>query len=195
MRRLLALFGLMLAGCGMLAPAASGAVTGGPASAPGLVRGYERGFVAAEGGERNAAYDVALVALPDGSLQVTETITHVFPQDQERHGITRDIRVRAGYQDREDVYRYYRMSGLTVSSPTGAPADVDQSDFGAYVHLRIGSADRTVNGQQTYVINYTLAHVVNEIDAERAELVHDLVGVANEEVYDEVTASISAPGG
>lgn len=180
MRRLLVLFGLLL---GLLAYAV-------PAGAsPNL----DRGFVAVGTGERVGAYENAMVLERDGSVRITETISHIFPAGEERHGITRDIRVRAGYQDREDVYRYYRMSDLAVSSPTGAPADVDESDFGAYVHLRIGSPDETVSGTQTYVISYTLAHVVNGIDSERAEFVHDVVGVANEQWYDEITATVTAP--
>ncbi len=146
-------------------------------------------------GERIGAYDVTLEVRPDGSVDVTEKLTQIFPDGEERHGITRDIRVRAGYQGREDVYRFYRLSGLKVSSPTGAPADVSRDDYGAYVHLRIGSPDRTVSGTQTYVIRYRLAHVVNEIDSTHAELVHDVVGVANEQHYDAIRARVSFPGG
>lgn len=171
-----------------------------PLAPAGATADPDRGFVAAgllpaaESGERNSAYDNTMVLAQDGSVRITETITHVFPAGQERHGITRDIRVRAGYRGSEDVYRYYRLTDLTVSSPTGAPAQVQESDFGAYLHLRIGSPDETVTGSHTYVIAYTLANVVNEIDADSAEFVHDVVGVANEEVYDEITASIAGPG-
>lgn len=155
--------------------------------------GLDRGFVAVGTGERNTAYDNAMVLREDGSVRITETITHAFPGGQDKHGITRDIRVRAGYQNREDVYRYYDLTDLEVSSPSGAPADVQESDYGAYLHLRIGSPDETVTGEQIYVIAYTLAKVVNAIDNDRAEFVHDVVGAANEEWYDSVTASVAAP--
>ena len=155
--------------------------------------GLDRGFVAVGTGERNTAYDNAMVLNKDGSVRITETITHAFPDGEAKHGITRDIRVRAGYQNREDVYRYYELSDLEVSSPSGAPADVQESDYGAYLHLRIGSPDETVSGSQTYVIAYTLAKVVNAIDSDRAEFVQDVVGAANEEWYDSVTATIEAP--
>lgn len=179
LRRLLAVVALLL-GLGLLAA---------PAGASGL----DRGFVAVGTGERIGAYDNAMVLNPDGSVRITETITHIFPEGQERHGITRDIRIRAGYRDSQDVYRYYRLSDLQVTSPTGAPTDVDESELGAYLHLRIGSPDETVSGSQTYVIAYTLAHVVNEIDADRAEFVQDIVSTANEQWYDEITASVTAP--
>ena len=87
-----------------------------------------------------------------------------------------------------------QLTDLEVSSPTGAPADVSESDYGAYVHLRIGSPNQTVTGTQTYVIAYTLAHIVNEIDATHAEFVHDVVGAANEQTYDKVTARVTSPG-
>jgi len=170
------------------------AVLAGVAPAYATASGLERGFVAVGTGERITAYDNTMQLAEDGSVRVTETITHQFPSSgPERHGITRDIRVRAGYQNREDVYRYYRMSDLTVSSPTGAPADVSESDFGAYIHVRIGSPDETVSGTQTYVISYTLAHVVNAIDDQRAEFVHDVVGIANEQWYDQINATVEAP--
>ncbi|MEI2779178.1 MAG: DUF2207 domain-containing protein [Tetrasphaera sp.] len=144
--------------------------------------------------EQIADYRVSIELDRDGSARIEERITQVFPDGQERHGITRDIRVRAGYRDREDVYRYFQLSQLSVSSQTGAPTDVRQDDYGAYVHLRIGSPDETVTGRQTYVISYRLAHIVNEIDTERAEFVHDIVGAANEQSYGSISASVTSPG-
>lgn len=143
--------------------------------------------------ERVTRFAVTMTLRRDGSVRVVETEMHRFPSGETRHGILRDIRVRAGYRDRTDVYRYYPLSDLTVTSPTGAPTDVQRSEYGPYVHLRIGNPDVTVSGTQTYVISYTLAHVVNEIDATSAEFVHDVVGTANEQVYDRVTASVRAP--
>ena len=145
--------------------------------------------------ERVSEFDVTLDLQPDGAVVITERLTQVFPAGAERHGITRDIKVRAGYQDREDVYRLYRLTDLSVTSPSGAPSDVSREDYGAFVHLRIGSPDETVSGTQTYVLTYRLENVVNEIDATHAEFVHDVVGLANEQIYDEITARVSFPGG
>lgn len=143
--------------------------------------------------EQIADYRVSIELDRDGSARIEERITQVFPDGQERTWITRDIRVRAGYRDREDVYRYFQLSQLSVSSQTGAPTDVRQDDYGAYVHLRIGSPDETVTGE-TDVISYRLAHIVNEIDTERAEFVHDIVGAANEQSYGSISASVTSPG-
>ena len=46
----------------------------------------------------------------DGSVVVTETISWRFPDGEERHGIQRNVKVRAGYQESETQYR-------TTSSP------------------------------------------------------------------------------
>jgi len=178
--------------------AALGIGLAGPAAARNVAAAHfgqaaAAGFVAADG-EVVGDYQVDIALAEDGSARITETLTQVFPEGQERHGITRDIRVRAGYQNRDDVYRYYQLTDLEVSSPTGAPADVSESDYGAYVHLRIGSPEETVTGTQTYVIAYTMAHIVNEIDATHAEFVHDVVGAANEQTYDKVTARVTSPG-
>ncbi|MFZ1373319.1 MAG: DUF2207 domain-containing protein, partial [Nostocoides sp.] len=176
-----------------MAPALAHAAALDRASGLDRATSLDRGFAAVGVEERIGSYVNAMELRRDGSVAITETIEHIFPDGAERHGITRDIRVRAGYQDRDDVYRYYRLSDLQVSSPSGAPVDVQESDFGAYVHLRIGSPDEVVSGTHTYVIAYTLADVVNVIDTERAEFVHDVVGIANEQWYDEIVATVAAP--
>ena len=81
----------------------------------------------------------------DGSVVVTETITWRFPEGEERHGILRNVKVRAGYQDSETQYRYYELTGVSVTSPSGAPTDISISDFGAYRQIRVGSPSQTVS--------------------------------------------------
>ena len=86
-------------------------------------------------------YAVSYAVQRDGSMDVTQRIRWDFPDGEERHGIFRTIQVRAGYQDSTTQYRHYELSDVEVSSPTGAPTDVDLSDFGAYEQVRIGNAD------------------------------------------------------
>ena len=64
------------------------------------------------------------------------------------------MQVRAGYRDSQTQYRYYSLSDVRVTSPTGAPTDVSISDFGAEKRIRIGSPSRTVSGTQTYVVSF-----------------------------------------
>ena len=72
----------------------------------------------------------------DGSVVVTETITWRFPEGEERHGILRNVKVRVGYQDSDTQYRYYELTGVSVTSPSGAPTDISISDFGAFRQIR-----------------------------------------------------------
>src|SRR5690606_13394299 len=108
-------------------------------------------------------FAVSYAVRSDGSMDVTQRIRWDFPEGEERHGIFRTIQVRAGYQDSTTQYRHYELSDVEVTSPTGAPTDVDISDFGAYEQVRIGNADETVSGVQEYVLRYTLGNVVNDV--------------------------------
>ncbi|MCE1178502.1 MAG: DUF2207 domain-containing protein [Micrococcales bacterium] len=127
----------------------------------------------------------------DGSATVTQHITWQFPEGEERHGITRNIKVRAGYQDREDTYRYYDLSDVSVTSPTGAPTDLQINDFGAYKRLRIGSPTETVRGSQQYVIKFRLANIVNGL-SDHAEFYYNVIDASNSDDYAGVQVSVRA---
>ena len=57
----------------------------------------------------------------DGSVIVTEQIRWRFPEGEERHGILRNVKVRAGYRDSETQYRVLRaerrLGHLAVRGP------------------------------------------------------------------------------
>ena len=138
-------------------------------------------------------YDATYQVNRDGSVDITQTIDWTFPDAEERHGIIRTVTVRAGYQDSQTQYRYYSLSNVEVSSPTGAPTDVSISDFGAEKQIRIGSPTRTVSGTQTYLVSFRLEHVVNDIGDGTAEFYYNHVAPSNEYDYRQVTASVTGP--
>lgn len=148
------------------------------------------GFASMDGATR---YDVSYDVDRDGGVAVTQTIEWQWPAGQERHGIYRDVQVRAGYQNLPDRYRYYELSDVRVSSPTGAPTNLQITDQGATQRLRIGSPDITVSGRHTYVVSYRLANVVNDIGDGTAEFYTNLVDTSNSTVMQQVTARVSAP--
>ena len=121
------------------------------------------GTAHAVGDEAMERFAVVYDLQPDGSVQVSETITWRFPPGEQRHGIFRNIVVRMGYQDQEGKYRYYELTDVEVSSPSGAPADFRVSDNGAAREIRIGSADEWTEGTQVYELRYTLHNVLNPI--------------------------------
>ena len=96
--------------------------------------------------EQADSLHTSIEAQPDGSVVVTEQITWRFPDGEDRHGIYRLVRVRAGYQDSTTRYRYYALSGVEVTSPSGAPTDITIEDDGADRRIRIGSPSLTVAG-------------------------------------------------
>ena len=79
--------------------------------------------------DQATSFDVTFEVAEDGSVLVTERITWEFPSDEARRGIERLVTTSVGYQDSEEVYRRYRISDITASSPTGAPDDVGVTDF------------------------------------------------------------------
>lgn len=186
MRRLGAL--LLLAAATLLgAPATAYALGGQPAR-------DTAGFALVDG-ERAESFTVDYVLEADGSVVVTQHLRWHFPDGESRHGIYRNVRVRAGYQDREDAYRYYELSEVSASSPTGAPTDLSVTDDGAFKQIRVGSPDETVTGTQEYVIRFRLAHYVNDIGDGTAEFYYNLIDSTNYEVYENVTATLRAPAG
>ena len=121
------------------------------------------GSAHAVGDEAMERFSVVYDLQPDGSVAVEETITWRFPAGERRHGIFRDIVVRMGFNDEAGRYRYYDLTDVQVSSPSGAPATFRVSDNGAAKEIRIGSADQWTEGTQVYELRYTLHDVLNPI--------------------------------
>jgi len=121
---------------------------------------------AGEGADRMASFTDEIVLGKDGGATFTETIDYRFGTSAgERHGIYRNVVVRQAVEgEKEDTYRYYALSVVSVTSPTGAPSTVKLNDVGSSTQIRIGDPDKTVNGSQTYVITYRLANVVNPFE-------------------------------
>lgn len=126
-----------------------------------------------------------------GDLKVTETIVYDFGRTPDRHGIYRDLLLERPCSDRYD--RRYPLEGLRVSSPTGAPTGVERSDVEGGVRLRIGDADRNVEGRHTYVIDYTLSSVLDPF-AEHVELYWNVVGSSWTVPVFNARATVEAPG-
>jgi uncharacterized membrane protein YgcG len=159
---------------------------------------------AAAGGEGMTSFKAAYDLQTDGSMRVTETITWRFPQGQERHGIFRNIVVRMGYNDQPGRYRYFDLTDVAVSSPSGAPDQFQVSDNGAAREIRIGSPTEYTSGTQVYVVSYTLHDVLNPITADgkpatssdqasTVELFYNVFGTNELTDRDSVQIDVKAP--
>jgi Predicted membrane protein (DUF2207). len=129
----------------------------------------------------------------DGSMGVTETIDWQFGPG-EHHGIKRNITVRQGVSTPPGKYRFYEMSDVGASSPTGANSDVYLSELGADSVIRIGSPTVPFEGaqRQTYVIKYRLAHVANGFP-DHAELYWNVTGASFDLPVDSVKVTVHGP--
>jgi uncharacterized membrane protein YgcG len=128
----------------------------------------------AAGDEQIASYNVDLTLQRDGTLHVVEQIGYDFGSSSGKHGILREIPTEFNTSDADQI-RVYPISNVKVSSPTGAPDDVKESDNGTDTELRIGDPDQTVSGQQTYQIAYDVKGVLNGFE-DHQELYWNAIG-------------------
>ena len=142
----------------------------------------------ADTAESIAAYTVGLSVQADGRLHVRETIAYDFGANQ-RHGILREIPATARYDDKYD--RLYRIENVAVTSPDGAPTDVQVSGV-SYVTIRIGDPNRTISGRHTYVIDYDVVGALSPF-AKHVELYWNAVGDQWQVPIAGVTATVTTP--
>ncbi len=122
-------------------------------------------------GEVITSYDVVMTVRADGRMHVREQITYDFGSWR-RHGILRVIPTKAHYDDTYD--RIYKLDNVKVSSPTGAPDDVEV-EKGDDTTIRIGDLDKTITGKQTYVIDYDIEGALNAF-SDHEELYWNAIG-------------------
>lgn len=101
-------------------------------------------------------FNTAVVVKGDGAISVKETIVYDFGLTGIHHGIYRDIPTQKQNQNG----KWYRMD-ITVGSiadENGVPYAYTTSYTGTHddLHLKIGSASRTVEGVKTYIISYVV---------------------------------------
>jgi uncharacterized membrane protein YgcG len=139
----------------------------------------------------------------DTSMRIVETIVYDFGLE-DRHGIYRDLAV---YDDLASGDR--RSYDVSVSSVTmdGQPAQWEPLSEGRYLRVKIGDPDRSIQGQHTYVIDYTVKNGLRVITAEDAagsgmpadvakgdvELYWDLIGTAWEVPIGSATGVVVGP--
>jgi hypothetical protein len=133
-------------------------------------------------------YDTQLRIRPDGQLRITETIGYDFGSSS-RHGIFRRIPDRFRYDNTHD--RVYPVTGLTVTRD-GNPEPVRTSSDGGYLVLTIGDKNRTISGQHTYVIGYTVRGALNHFP-DHEELFWNVVGTEWPVPIATATATVTGP--
>ena len=154
-----------------------------------------------DAGDEIRNFHIDYTVTPDGVLQVKETIDYVFGSTG-RHGIYRDLVTREPYKDDNSKDQEYQVSEIKVSSPTpGVSTNFttetfkENNDRNENTQIKIGSADRTVPGNEaTYVISYEVRGALRHF-ADHSELYWDATGSAWSAVINQVTVNVTVPQG
>lgn len=111
----------------------------------------------------------------DGAFSVSETIVYDF-EDEDRHGIFRLIPTKH-FQESEEWFkeRYLEIDNLSVSVD-GEAAVFERTENIGELEVKIGDPDRTISGEHTYVINYTVKGGLTYYDEGGADLYWNATG-------------------
>src|SRR5262245_8574875 len=140
-------------------------------------------------GEHIADFTVAMTIEHDGLLRVHETIVYDFGAE-DRHGIFRDLVRRERYDGKHD--RTYDIDVISVGADPGTPAQFELSHEGSYLRVRIGDPGRTITGEHTYVLDYTVRGALRTF-ADHVELYWDAIGNQWPVPIDNPSATVDAP--
>lgn len=122
----------------------------------------------------------AVVERERGTMRVTQDLEMEFIGGDD-HGPYVYLVTRQPIEGDDSRWRVLEVSEPTVTSPTGAPADVLVEREGSTYAVRIGDPDETVEGVHRYVVSYDVTGVVNP----------DATGGAGDEVF----WNVISPGG
>ena len=125
----------------------------------------------------------------DGALLITDAIDVDFQRLMDRHGIIRDIPVRYAWDPDPKMVRTYQIDVRSVRDASGRGLTYATSREGANFRVRIGDADRTVSGKQTYRVTYTVRGALNSF-ADHDELYWNVNGSAWDVPMRVVTATV-----
>ena len=130
----------------------------------------------------------------DGLIQVTQTFDMRFSGSND-HGPYVFFTTRYEVPNDSSRWRVLRYTISQVSSPTGAPAQWKTEHRSGTLALRIGSPNRTVHGSHTYVVEYTVAGVVNPKVASSGldEVFWNVIGTGFTVPISDVSVQFSSP--
>lgn len=138
-------------------------------------------------GERIASFASDITIQPDGEVQIVETITYDFG-DNERHGIFRTIPL--GFTAKgQPGHTTIDVESVTDERGAGLTYDVTSDDP---VNIKIGDADTLITGVHTYVITYVVRAGVGFFDA-YDELYWNITGNAWDVPIESVRATFHLP--
>jgi len=126
-----------------------------------------------------------------GVFTVTQTIDVAYASPA--HGPYLWFVTRQGYDDSHD--RLITYDNVNVTSPTGAPADLQTTRGTNYIEIRVGNPNVTVLGTQTYVVTYTASGIVNPdvASSNMDEIYWNVIGTGWQIPIQNITVTIHSP--
>ncbi len=91
----------------------------------------------------------------DGNAAVQVTLSYEFGRDG-GHGVKMFFPLRQAIGNDPDHWRMLDMTVGTVTSPSGANAEVQTKEQDGNLLVRVGSENQIFHGTQTYQLNYTI---------------------------------------
>ncbi len=124
-------------------------------------------------------YDIDITVKENGALKIKETIDVFFTKA--KHGIYKDIPTRytIEFQPNLEKARYKLLQNDLLTMPVSGikvhkhPYKLDSQDN--YLRIKIGDGDKTVEGNQQYIIEYEVDNIVAFYD-NHVELNWNLIG-------------------
>lgn len=146
--------------------------------------------------EKIQLFQIDLTLEENTDIRIQEEIHYYFPLP--RHGIYRTIPINK--RDRGNALK--TPTRIKINSvryyPSSNPSSVSTSyeketDFGKQVNIKIGDADKTIQGAYIYVIDYTVKNGINYFD-DHDELYWNIIGTGWTVPVEKVQATINLPG-
>lgn len=142
----------------------------------------------AQTGEEIKSFASDITVNADGRVSVVETIVYHFPSP--RHGIYRDI--PTSYVDDQGGKFSIPLVIKSVGNGQGGTWPYTKEGSKYAVRIKIGDPDRTISGDQTYVISYEAAGALRYFD-DHDELYWNATGTAWQVPIRRSAASVHLP--
>ncbi len=134
-------------------------------------------------------YITDIIINKDNSVDIVETIEYDF-QEQERHGIFRTIPIK--YLTANNNWRKIMISNLNVLMDDKT-VGYQKSKQGRNLEIKIGNANKRINGRHQYQISYTVGGALNYF-SEHDELYWNVIGSEWEVPIQQSVATVSVSG-
>ena len=131
-------------------------------------------------------YDINIIVNENNTFDITETITAYF--NVSKHGIFRTIPLKNTITRLDGTTSTNRTQVTNVSVDNEYTTSRENGNY----KLKIGSASRTLTGEQKYVIKYTY-NLGKDLGKDYDELYYNIIGNEWDTVIGNVTFSITMP--